>query len=751
MPRDDSENKIPAEKRRFRPTGSGQSEGELPAVIRSDEQKLAEGQAHTSGQRKAADGLPVQPAPLVPDHQMLRPIGRGSYGEVWLARSVMGTFRAVKVVYRNTFESDRPFEREFSGIRKFEPVSRTHDGLMDVLQIGRNDADGYFYYVMELADDGSLPSALGGGLEGEVADESPELRDARRSRVANGLQAQLSTYSPRTLRSEARRRSRLPLGECIQIGLSMTSALSHLHKHGLIHRDIKPSNIIFASGVPKLADIGLMTHVSEAKSFVGTEGFIPPEGPGSARADLYSLGKVLYEISTGKDRQDFPDLPDDLKDSAERAGLAELNEIVLKACADDLGQRYRSADAMQADLAILQQGRSVKRKHARERRWAFVRKFGVGVAVLALLIFLISFFKQQLKRESPINPAALGLYADGWSLVREGGKENFELATAKLEEARVLDPAHPKIHAVLGLAYGNRSFFFDPTNRDLETKAEAAAMKAKLFGPDLPETLYTRAFLLAYRAGNKGWQHERAIEALQRMLDLHPKLAEENPTLAADTHFQLSVFYLHIGLLDAALEEGQTAATLEPLHSREQYLMGLVALHRGEFREAVERFQRVITDAAGLNFADLALAYLKLGLTNEAGATIQEGLSKQPSDPGGQYASVEAMLSARAGEFGKAEKAIRIAKERGVGFGHFHHTAYNLACAYALMNQSNPAVELLRSAANTGFPCYPAFRDDPTLDNIRSDPEFQKFLAEQQQQWTGYLEFRRQLVAKSRR
>ena len=62
------------------------------------------------------------------------------------------------------------------------------------------------------------------------------------------------------------------------------------HPHaGLIHRDIKPSNIIFVNGIPKLADIGLVAEQSEAKSFVGTEGFIPPEGPGTPRADIYSL------------------------------------------------------------------------------------------------------------------------------------------------------------------------------------------------------------------------------------------------------------------------------------------------------------------------------------------------------------------------------------------------------------------------------------------------------------------------------
>jgi hypothetical protein len=55
----------------------------------------------------------------VPDHEVLRHIGGGSYGDVWLARNVVGAFRSVKIVYRDRFDSDRPYEREFEGIRKF--------------------------------------------------------------------------------------------------------------------------------------------------------------------------------------------------------------------------------------------------------------------------------------------------------------------------------------------------------------------------------------------------------------------------------------------------------------------------------------------------------------------------------------------------------------------------------------------------------------------------------------------------------
>ena len=90
--------------------------------------------------------------PIIPDHTLLRPIGRGAYGEVWLGRNVIGTPRAVKIIWRHQFESDRPYEREFAGIQRYEPVSRSVDGLVHVLHVGRNNAEEYFYYVMELAD-----------------------------------------------------------------------------------------------------------------------------------------------------------------------------------------------------------------------------------------------------------------------------------------------------------------------------------------------------------------------------------------------------------------------------------------------------------------------------------------------------------------------------------------------------------------------------------------------------------------------
>ena len=299
--------------------------------------------------------------PSIPDYELLRLIGRGSYGDVWLARGVTGIFRAVKIVWRDRFEDEQPFEREFKGLKEFAAISLSESHQLALLHIGRSADGGFFYYVMELADDAAA---------------APRVIDP-------------ATYVPLTLKEVRARRGRLPAEQCIAHGVALARGLAGLHARGLVHRDIKPSNIVLVEGQAKLADIGLVASVSDASTYVGTAGFVPPEGPGAPSADVFALGKVLYELSTGLDRNDFPRLPAGLRDFPDARELLELNEILLRACEPAPAERYPDGAALLGDLLLLQRGRSLRRRRtiARVVRAAALVTVAAGLAVTGAWFF----------------------------------------------------------------------------------------------------------------------------------------------------------------------------------------------------------------------------------------------------------------------------------------------------------------------------------------------------------------------------
>jgi len=288
----------------------------------------------------------------IPEYELVIEIARGSYGQVWLARSVLGTWRAIKIVQRSLFDDARPYQRELNGIRRYEAISRGHDGLVDVLHVGRNEDEGYFYYVMELADD-------------QVVGQNVRSLD----------------YAPLTLQSKLSARGPLPAKECIDLGVQLAEALGYLHANGLVHRDIKPSNIIFVDGRPKLADIGLVADSGLSSFSVGTLGFLPKEGTGDPAADVFALGKVLYESSTGMDRNDFPDLPAIARGLSRKDKLMQLNELLLRACAHGEGDRFDDVN----DFASALRRIIAPSIFARPFTWRERRLIGIA-AVLVLLL-----------------------------------------------------------------------------------------------------------------------------------------------------------------------------------------------------------------------------------------------------------------------------------------------------------------------------------------------------------------------------
>ena len=117
---------------------------------------------------------------------------------------------------------------------------------------------------------------------------------------------------------------------------------------------------------------------------------------------------------------------------------------------------------------------------------------------------------------------------------------------------------------------------------------------------------------------------------------------------------------------------------------------------------------------------------------------LDQLLTQFPEDTGGVLTSIQAVIDASNGDERLADEKIRSAIERGKGFGHFHHTAYHIACAYARMNRKAEAIRWLEAAAADGFPCYPMFVLDPNLQSLRGDQTFLNFQEKLKQQWETY-------------
>ena len=260
--------------------------------------------------------------PQVPDHEILRLIGTGAYGEVWLARSVTGAYRAVKVVWREDFSDESTYVREFEGILHYEPVARGIPGVVHILHVGQSHGTyPYYYYVMELADD-----------------------------AYTGIHIDPLNYVPHTLHSdmELYGRNPMPLDYVLEVGSQLAHALDGLHAEELTHRDVKPSNIVFVNGRVKMADAGSVAQ-SNNRSFAGTQGYVPPEGPGAPRADVYALAKVLYEMATGMDRLEFPELPTNMPEGPSHRRWLAFTEIICSAASPSVGKDTIATAAALAD------------------------------------------------------------------------------------------------------------------------------------------------------------------------------------------------------------------------------------------------------------------------------------------------------------------------------------------------------------------------------------------------------------------
>ena len=332
--------------------------------------------------------------------------------------------------------------------------------------------------------------------------------------------------------------------------------------------------------------------------------------------------------------------------------------------------------------------------------------------------------KASLAGGSEVNPEAYDKYLLGKFHETVLTDSENQQAINLLEHAVALDPKFALGYAELAQAYTRRLNSFAPGEPEWEKKAMNAVEKALLLDPDVAEAYLARGILLWTHS--HGFPHETVIAEYRKALSLNPNLDE--------AHHQLSVVFLHIGLFDEALREIQTAIEINPGNRYAQYRLGSVYLYQGRTEHALAVFQTYRDVSATPDYQPI-WALFDLGRRDQALATANEALRRNPEDAGGIISSMMAILAAAAGDVRGAEARIKVAGAKQKGFIHFHHTAYNIACAYALMDRRKEAVDWLLKAAGDGLPCYSLFVRDHNLNNLRTDAGFISFMEKQKERW----------------
>jgi tetratricopeptide (TPR) repeat protein len=251
-------------------------------------------------------------------------------------------------------------------------------------------------------------------------------------------------------------------------------------------------------------------------------------------------------------------------------------------------------------------------------------------------------------------------------------------------------------------------------------RARAAAETALSLDPDAAEAYVVRG-RLAWSPASR-YQHAQAIREYQHALALNPLLGE--------AHFQLGQVFGHTGFLDAYLDHARQALALDPANPRFQEAIGQALLYQGKYQEAVDAFTGLPADLHPLLIGyQMAWALFSSGRRADAAAVINDYLRIYPSDVPGTFSSMKAIILADQGDHEAAEQLIAVAAGKDRNSLQFHHTAYNIAVAYALLGKPADAFEWLDITAEEGFPCVALFEHDANLRSLRTDPRFAQLIA----------------------
>jgi DNA-binding winged helix-turn-helix (wHTH) protein/tetratricopeptide (TPR) repeat protein len=357
------------------------------------------------------------------------------------------------------------------------------------------------------------------------------------------------------------------------------------------------------------------------------------------------------------------------------------------------------------------------------RRWSFLAAAALALATLTYELRPVHATDPRGSLPS-VNPAAYDSMLRARYLSVRTTDVDTRAAIELLESAVALEPTFAVAYGDLAAAYVTRLTFVTPEETgDLEQKAFAAAEKALLLDPNVAEAYLARGDLLWTHSHH--FAHERAVQEFRRAVALKPN--------SDQGHRRLARVYVHLGFFEEALRQADIALAMNPSNAQALNSRAQALLWTGRDEDALA----VLLSIPGpvlpeLVEANTAFALLRLGKRDEAWLHLQKAQQKYPNDPSGALAGIEAMLLTQSEPL-KAQALIeKVAMRKAVNPSH--HAAYFAASAWAQMGRAEQAVQSLREAAETGFPCYSLFARDTNLDPIRQDPYFQAFLADMHKQ-----------------
>ncbi len=553
---------------------------------------------------------------LFGDFRLLRPLGGGGMGVVWLAEQrSLGREVALKLV--------RPDQLLFPGARErfrreVETVARLqHPGIVPVYAVGEDG--GLPWFAMELVRGLSLGEALHA-----LAGRDPAALSG----------AALAELLPR---EEGEPSSALfdgPWPEvCTRIAREVAEALEHARRRGIVHRDVKPSNVMITrGGRVLLLDFGLSSRagdprITRAGSAVGSLAYMPPEllrgegGEQDPRQDVYSLGATLYELLAL--RPAFPlESQAELLRAIERGATPlrrarpevswELSTIAAVAMDPDPGRRYPHAGALARDLANALERRPIEARPPgpalRLRRW--VERHPARAVLLAALIVAPSAL---LAREVQGRRVVEGKNAE---LARANGDLAAALADSRAQRELAQASFHRALDAVdrMLLRVGEDRLAGEPRMEIVQRELVTDALE--LYG-----------WFLERGGDEPGLAHEVARVALAAG-DLHGRLDELDEALGALDRGEA----LLRDLLAADPGDARAALSLAAAQDRRAVVLRLAGRPdeaQASARVAVERLEGLAALApAEAQERDrlLASAHSELGVQLELAGDAPAGL-----------------------------------------------------------------------------------------------------------------------------